>query len=206
MSFKGLCRWVSSLTILSLATLGTLAGCGEDTQPEPTVRLNDPQITAVARNANQAEIDQGNYALTRATEGPVRDFAQRMVDEHQMVQQRTNQLVSAAEENELSRQLQTEANGVFERIRNPGSNNFDLVYMCGQLALHERVLQVIDSRLIPDVQMEELRTLLTDMRAAVLAHRDQAGQILDQLVADQDGGTGRTNACRQAGFAFDYNY
>jgi putative membrane protein len=205
MPFQGLHRWFARLTILALATLGALAGCGGDnTPPGPTVRLNDRQITAVARDANQAEIDQGNYALTQVSDGPVRDFAQRMVDEHQMALQRMTQLAVAAEDNDVSRQLQGQANSVFARLRNPGSNNFNLVYLCGQLILHQRVLQVIDTRLIPDADAEPLRTLLSDMRTDVVMHRDQARQILDQLLNSQDD-TGRTNACRQAGFYPDNN-
>ncbi|HEX2572195.1 MAG TPA: DUF4142 domain-containing protein [Polyangia bacterium] len=200
MPFKALHKWVSRLTILTLATLGALAGCGgNNTQPEPTVRLNERQITAVARDANQAEVDQGNYALTQVTEGPVRDFAQRMVQEHQMALQRMAQLVAAAEENDVSRQLQAQANSVFDRLRNPGANDFSLVYMCGQLVLHQRVLQVIDNRLVPDATTEPLRSLITDMRSTVLMHRDQARQILDQIINTQDD-NGRNNACVRAGF------
>ncbi|HEX8537518.1 MAG TPA: DUF4142 domain-containing protein, partial [Cystobacter sp.] len=111
---KNSSRSVSRLLVLSLAVLG-VGACMEGPLPNnggtnpdadrtscpvaadigfPT--LNDEEIAQVFMTVNQGEIEQGQLALQQARNPAVREFAERMIQEHtaanQQVQTRLQNL------------------------------------------------------------------------------------------------------------------
>ena len=56
-----------------------------DTNPQATIRDADRRMMADLVHANYAEIETGKLALEKSQSPQVREFAQRMVDEHQQM-------------------------------------------------------------------------------------------------------------------------
>ena len=72
--------------------------------------VSDPQIAAIVVAANQVDINAGQYMLEKTTNPEVKDFAQKMVNDHTAVNKSAVDLVTklkvTPEENDTSRSLE----------------------------------------------------------------------------------------------------
>src|SRR4051794_4321243 len=147
--------------------------------------LSGPDIAGILTMANQGEIDAGQLASTKAVSPTVRDFANMMVRDHtsalsdaratfdrsHLVPNTTNTTAAALQD--LSARTR-------RSLDQYGGSSFDRAYMQSQVDMHQWLLNQIDSSLMPSSR-GDLRTLLTNQRAAVAAHLDRARTILNSL-------------------------
>ena len=54
---------------------------------------------------------------------------------------------------------------------------FDKAYIDGEIALHKKVIEVADSKLVPNVKNEELKALLVKTRPILVSHLEHAEKI-----------------------------
>jgi predicted outer membrane protein len=179
----------------SAGTGGSTAGNG-GTSGTPGAALSDAQIAAVTTAANTGEIQLANLALNRATIPEVRAFAQEMIDMHGAAQARSTALLQALNlvpvMNNLSTQLEQDAQQVATMLQNTQAAGFDLAYVQSQVDIHTQVLEIFDRVLLPSVTAPALRTDLTLARADVQRHLMQAQMLLALVQStppDLDAGT-----------------
>jgi putative membrane protein len=141
-------------------------------------------IAAILFAANQGEVDQANAALPKLSSTDARDFANMMIADHTQALTNLRNITSvnnirphdaasdAAALRDQSRQLITNFN--------TSNGMIDRSYMAAQVQLHERLLTMLDTRLIPSSH-GDLLTLLQNQRAAVATHLDRARSILANL-------------------------
>jgi putative membrane protein len=191
----------------SAGTAGT-ATSGGSGMDAGAVALNDAQVATLLHLANQAEIRQAQMAGERAVDTDVRDFAQRMIEDHTAAdtaltylfsngsvspQADASTLLDAAlsddggiplVESGISQMLSSEASLHDQLLQRKTGEAFDLAYMTAQVAMHGELLRIIDNSLLPSAQNAALREQLQSTRNTVSMHSEHALEILNDLVAD----------------------
>lgn len=149
--------------------------------------LGDGEIIAVLHTVNQGELIAGDLASTQATSTEVREFAARMVQDHIQANDKVESVVTAEvspAESALSRELADKADSEIADLRGLAGEEFDRVYMSGQVENHREVLRTIDERLLPAAESTAVRDLLETLRhdiAAHLAHAEEIQGTLDRV-------------------------
>ena len=178
------------LTAASAAGAAGLLLSGCKNEPGPGYANN---IAAIVNAANTAEIQAGQLAQAQASSQDVKMFAARMVIEHSAAMQRQGALFArlgiTPTDDATSRQLQDETRNMLATLRTRSGSDFDLAYVEGQLAMHTRVLDLLDNNLLPGAQKDELRAELLMMRGDVAAHLQSARVVQAMLNPGMDLGT-----------------
>lgn len=171
---------------LTLVLTFFTAACASMSGAGTMGRVNaDGHIANIAMVANEGEAQQGAAAASRATSADVRSFAQMMVSDH------TNALNAARDvatrnsitplENDTTQALRTGTPQVIANLETYRGADYDRQYMDYQIALHQWLLNGLDTTLIPQAVNADLRSLLQTQRGAVAAHLEQARAIRGRL-------------------------
>jgi putative membrane protein len=147
--------------------------------------INDAQIAAIVVAANQVDIDAGQLASSKASNGEVKRFGRQMVTDHKGVNASAVALVTklkvTPEDNSTAQSLK--AGGV-ENLTHLATLNgaaFDKAYVDHEVAYHEQVIAAIDKTLIPGAKNEELKALLVKVRPAFVAHLEHARHLQSSM-------------------------
>lgn len=172
--------WLCSLIFVSLA------GCQHLKHPfSDAPQMTDAEIVHVARTLNQGEVDTSQPAVEKASNAEVREFAQRMVSDHQREIQNLEREARDARltplPNDTSSKLQKKTQEMTVKLKTKDGQEFDRAYMKGQIKLHEKALSELDDRLIPSAQNGRIRGYLTQMRTIVNQHLIDAKAIEQSL-------------------------
>jgi len=151
----------------------------------PMEPLTDAQIVLVAERANRGEVEQGKLAQSRATHPRVKKFAAMMVSDHGKADKESQKLVTKLSlqpaESALSNQLASDSAKQLSALQATDTSSFDRVYMSSQVDVHAKVLDALDTQLIPNAKNEELKAQLMKMRTAVEHHLKEAREIVQAL-------------------------
>lgn len=159
----------------------TPAGAATATSPQ----LSDPQVADVALTANSIDSAFGELALTKAQSQAVKDFAQTMITDHGGVNRQAVELAQrlgvTPEDNDVSRQLQSQADADRAAMEALSGAAFDSAYIAREVEYHQAVLDALDQTLVPNTQNAELKALLEGVRPAFVAHLERARQVQSSL-------------------------
>lgn len=160
--------------------------------PEPAAaeppKLNDAEIAAVVKAANDSEIEHGKLAKTKAKDKKVKDFANMMVKHHTDMNKSGDKVVKKAglepTDSELSTKLTADARAKTDALNAAAKGaEFDRAYIDAQVEAHTAVLDAIDTRLLPAVQDPGLKAELEKARPKVEEHLQKAKEIQASLAA-----------------------
>jgi len=161
---------------------GTAGGGGAGGQ---TQALNDSQIVKVLSTANQGEIAAAQAAQPAAQTAPVKNFAAMMIADHTAANALTLALVSTKhippQTSGVSEHLEDDAAALLATLSQTPQANFDRVYLQSQIAMHQEVLTLIDTQLLPNASDPDLKTLTADIRVSVAAHLLAAQTLFAEL-------------------------
>lgn len=165
---------------------------GNDGPGADAAQLTDSQIATVMAAANAGEIQHGMIAQAKGQTSGVRSFAQMMVTMHSMANDRLTGVMQTAgltsTQSTVSQMLQAEAQAIAQQLNSAPAAQFDSVYAQVQVTVHERVLQLLDSVLIPQADNVALKSDLQTSRGEVNMHLAMAKQLRDSLKNNGDGG------------------
>jgi len=155
-------------------------------EPPAAPPLTDGEILAIARAANDGEIEHAKLAKTRAKHKRVKEFANMMAKEHADANKRAAALTKRAElsatDSEASRKLSEDAKTRSEALKDVAKGaEFDRAYMQHQVEVHTMVLDMLTNQMVPAAQNPELKAEVEAMRGSVEAHLGQAREILAAL-------------------------
>ena len=68
-----------------------------------------------------------------------------------------------------------------DKLKNLSGNEFDKAYIDSEIKLHQQVIDVADTKLVPSVKNEELKALLVKVRPALVSHLEHAQKIQGSL-------------------------
>jgi putative membrane protein len=147
--------------------------------------LNDGQIVSILELANQSEIDQAKLAKKMGADKAVKDFAGMMADEHGKVLKDVKAVAKKAKlkslESEAKSGMGLTHDQAMTRLQALKGREFDKAYMMDQVAMHQELLEMIDSTLLIAVQNAELKSLIQKVRGSIEAHFDKAQAIQNAL-------------------------
>ena len=184
----------AALPAAAQVTTGSAAGETARTMAPATPTLREPvsemftpaKIAGVASVSNMSEIQPSQLALTKAQNPQVRQFAQRMIDEHMRLEAGMQAMLSqkgvAPEHNGHSYQKQQNLGPMLRELNAASGRDFDRLYMSHQVASHMSTLHALDTTLIPQATDPQMKAMLQQqVRPAVAQHYQQALQLRDQV-------------------------
>jgi putative membrane protein len=156
---------------------------GASTSGGPT----DPQIAAIVVAANQADIDAGKLAKSKAKAKDVKQFAETMIRDHTSVNKQAKALVSKLkvkpEANPTSKSLADEGKTNVAALKKLKGADFDKSYVEHEVAYHQQVLDAIHNTLLPNAKNPELKALIEKVTPAFEAHLEHAKKLQSELTS-----------------------
>lgn len=169
-----------------------------------TARLADAQIVSVLSTVNAGAIERGTVATDAAQAASVRAYAQELIDTRLAAQERLTRLVAttsfaaavnvADAENVVADELLNDSKQLVTRLQDAEAARFDVLFLQAQTQVLTRVLDVIDTRLLPSVESALLRAEIERVRAETIVLLQRARVLLAALDADADGGVADVDA------------
>ena len=149
-------------------------------QAEP---LTDEQIAAITDAANTAEIAQAKLAQSKSKDADVKRFATMMVKHHGEAKLKQAKLNLKPAESSIATALESDAASTLNTLKADKGKEFDKAYIAAQVEQHQRVLDTIDQKLLPNVKNAELKAYLDEIKPRVEAHLKQAKQLQEDFDA-----------------------
>ncbi|MBC7660482.1 MAG: DUF4142 domain-containing protein [Chitinophagaceae bacterium] len=146
--------------------------------PAPVDKVTDPEIVAIIEAANKAEIDEAKYAQAHSKSKPVVDFAAMMILEHKQVEKDLENFTKKSKMKPIASSGKDDVKKMgaanLKDLKKVSGKELDRTYSNHQVAMHQGLLDKIDSTLLPNVQNTELKDIVTKVRSSVATHLDKA--------------------------------
>ncbi|WP_413293651.1 DUF4142 domain-containing protein [Bdellovibrio sp. HCB185ZH] len=147
--------------------------------------LEDAQITQLMKTANSGEVDAAKLAVKNSKNPSVKTFAEKMVKEHTENGEKVKTL-SKDEKIKMSssddeKKLKADTKEKMKGLKKAKENDFDKAYMGTQVAMHQELLDKLDTKLIPEARNPALKSYLQETRAHVQNHLNDAKTIQNEL-------------------------
>jgi putative membrane protein len=147
--------------------------------------LNDAQVAAIAGALNKSEVEQAKIAVDKAKNDSVKRFAETMIAHHGQAVKDVDEFETRTgmepQESRMLAQLRVEAKSTEDKLDDTDDASFDKLYMLTQVDEHQKALEALDGRLIPNARNTDLRRILETMRPRVASHLEMARAILNTL-------------------------
>jgi putative membrane protein len=147
--------------------------------------FNDAEIAGIVVAANEVDIAAGRIAKDKSQNEEVKAYAHRMIGEHTDVNEAAQKLVTKLgvkpESSTVSAALRTEGAANTVKFKALKGAAFDRSYIDEEIELHEKVIDVVDKKLIPSAKNEELKALLVKVRPSLVSHLEHAKKIQGML-------------------------
>jgi putative membrane protein len=172
-----------SMTPGSMPAAPTATSPSSPTISAAPVSNLDQQFILMAAQGNNAEIQTSQLALDRSESEEVRQFAQRMIQEHTLANQQLQQIVAEygvtlpADPGPLNQ-------AIAEQLSQLSGTEFDRAYMGAQANAHLRTIGLYQTQ-IQQGQEESLRQYATQLLPAIGQHYEMASSMVQQYRADE---------------------
>ena len=169
------------MMFLKFALLGAAAIIGVGTPALAAAGPTDPQIAHIAYTAGSIDIAAAKQALAKSHNAKVRVFAQEMVRDHKVVNDKALALVKklkvTPQSNATSKALSKQANATTKRLAGLRGAAFDRAYVDNEIAFHKTVNGALESTLIPSAHNAELKSLLETGLTLFREHQAHAEHV-----------------------------
>lgn len=181
---------------LAFSTLVALSAVAEPMDNTTTVVVNPSmtkadvkvkvgQILEVVMVVNNNEIKAGKVALKRASHADVKKFAELMIQDHSQNLQATKNVAETLNilpiSSDLSDKLVKKGDKELSKLESVPARRFDKVYMEAMVEDHQKLLNVIDTDLLPNASNPKMIDHLKATREKVAYHLQLAKQIQSKL-------------------------
>ena len=142
--------------------------------PDP---LTDAQIAAITDAANTAEIAQAKLAQAKSKDPEVKRFAAMMITHHGEAKQKQAKLGLKMAESGVSTAMQADADSTLNALKADNGKDFDQAYITAQVDGHQKVLDAINGKLLPNVKNADLKAYLEEIKPRVEEHLKRAKML-----------------------------
>ena len=153
----------------------------EAAAPPKIEMLSDDQIAAVTDAANTAEIEQAKLAESKSKDADVKRFAAMMIAHHGAAKQKQAKLKIKPAESAVSTGLQADAASTLDALKTDKGKDFDKAYIAAQVDAHQKVLDTINDKLLPNVKNADLKAYLDEIKPRVEQHLKEAKQLQENF-------------------------
>lgn len=147
--------------------------------------LNDAQIVQSLLTANSLDSAAGAEAARAASSPDVRAFASDMMRDHGALNAKVTDLVNRAmlapETSSHIANFEAMATQSKSLLAGKTGGDYDMAYIDSEVAMHQAVLDHIDHDLLPRATAADLKPLLDQARASVLAHLERAKGLQSKM-------------------------
>ena len=143
--------------------------------------LTDEQIAAITDAANSAEIAQAKLAQSKSKDAAVKQFAAMMISHHGEAKQKQAKLKLKPAESGVSTAMQVDADATMNALKADNGKDFDQAYITAQVTGHQKVLDTINDKLLPNAKSPELKAYLEEIKPRVEDHLKQAKQLQESF-------------------------
>lgn len=153
-------------------------------QAAPKAALDDPTIVAIFDAANTWDVETGALAEKKGTTKEIRDFAAMLVHDHTMVRQQGRDLAKKLGVHPTPPEdfaLAKDHEAAMKTLREAKGAAFDRAFLQHEVNFHKAVIDAVTGTLLPAIQNQELKDLVTRVAPAFQAHMMAAQQKLDAL-------------------------
>jgi putative membrane protein len=167
-----------------LAVAGFALAAVPFAQAEAQAKLDDPTIFAIFDAANTWDIEKGTLASKKATTKEIRDFGAMLAHDHTGVRQMGRDLAKkAGAKGSIPKDfpLAIEHEASMKKLNAVSGKEFDREFLTRDVAYHKAVIDAVGSTLLPSLQSQEFKDLLTKVAPAFQAHMMAAQRLLDNL-------------------------
>ena len=155
-----------------------------DEAPSPA-DLNDLEIAHVAYTADVIDIRYAHLALAKSKNPIVHEFAKTMIRDHEAVNTQAlallEKLGAQAQDNFLSKQLNTQADQLVEEMSGLSGKEFDKRYAENELAYHQAVNDLVGGSFIPNIENPEVKELFQQALKIFKVHEKHAEKMVASL-------------------------
>lgn len=181
------------LTIRSSRLLAAVAVAAATTFSATTVasaqaaaKLDDPTIVAIFDAANTWDIQTGQIAVKRGSNKDVRDFGAMLARDHKMVRQQGRDLakklgVTPTPPKDFAMAKDHEA--AVKKLNSLSGKDFDKAFLQHEVDFHKAVIDAVTTTLLPSLQNQEVKDLVTKVAPAFTAHMQAAQNLLNKQSA-----------------------
>ena len=150
-------------------------------------RVSQSNVVAIILAANNTDLSYARLVPARASSPEVKAFAQRMLTDHTLLNNRINDISTRdgiiAEDDAISLDFRDHSAARRDILRELQGTKFDSTYIANEIQYHQELLDAISGVLIPSAKAGELRDFVTSLRPAVSAHLAHAEQIRATLAS-----------------------
>jgi putative membrane protein len=178
---------MSTLRIRS-ALLAMLAAAVSSAVPATaraqSAKLDDPTIIAIFDAANTWDMETGAIAARKATTPELREFGAMLVRDHRTVRQQGRDLVKKLGVRPTAPKdfaMAKDHAAALRTLRAAKGAAFDRAFLEHEVAFHKAVIDAVTTSLLPALQNQEARALVTKVAPAFKAHMDAAQDKLNKL-------------------------
>ena len=142
---------------------------------------NDRLFVYEATIGGKAEVEFGQIAEQKGRSQAVKDFGRQMVTDHSKANQQLTQLAQAVNIPQPP-DLDEEHNAMLRQLQNLSGGEFDLAYIRGQVAEHQKTVQLVEWE-IGAGQDPQLKAFASQVLPILYRHLDMARVVDNQLTA-----------------------
>jgi putative membrane protein len=152
---------------------------------QPSASLSDAQIAAILHAANQIDIDNGKLAKDKTKSPQIKDFANRMVMDHESADKQAKALASdakiKAKESDASKSLMKTADRTRDDLKKLKGAEFDRAYIDNEVTFHEQVIGTVEKELLPNAQNPRFKAFIEQLKPTLQSHLEHAKQVRSTL-------------------------
>ena len=173
-----------SRTVLAAAVATAVAAPVFAQQQAGAAKLNDPTIVAIFDAANTWDIQTGQLAMKKGSTKDVRDFGAMLAHDHTAVRQKGRDLakklgVTPTPPKDFA--MAKDHAAAMKKLEALSGKQFDKAFLQNEVDFHQAVIDAVTSTLLPALQNQEVKTLVTQVAPAFAAHRDAAKNLLGKI-------------------------
>ena len=146
--------------------------------------LNDPTIVAIFDAANTWDIETGNLAVKKGSTKEVRDFGAMLARDHTNVRQQGRDLakkLSVTPTPPKDFAMAKDHAAAMKQLESLHGKAFDKAFLQHEVDFHKAVIDAVTSTLLPALQNQEVKDLVTKVAPAFQAHQLAAQNLLNKI-------------------------
>ena len=167
----------------SVLGISSLHGQGAKAAPA-AAKLDDPTIVAIFDDANTWDIETGGLGEKHGTTQAIRDFGKQLVGDHRTVRQQGRDLAKKLKVTPTPPkdfQMKKDHAAAMKTLESLKGAAFDRAFLEHEVAYHKAVIDAINTTLMPALQNQDVKDLVTKVAPAFNAHMVMAQNLLDKL-------------------------
>lgn len=178
---------ISKTLLISTLLVGFLGTSSLYAKDSTAAKLTPAEMNSLATVAaiDKSEIMLGVVATHKKTNSGVMDYAKMMIDMHgsnltEILEMR-NHYHNLALTSPMANKLKSQSMKDMLALGALQGDNFDKAYVDAMVKGHQAALDLIDHQLLQTAKSDAIKKFLTDTRAVVVQHLDDAKKLQEKM-------------------------